>query len=750
MRGAAAHDRLVLAVAALSFCAHLAWLPRHLEDIDSINFALALRDYDVAAHQPHPPGYPVFVLLARGVAALVAPAVPDASTQAAIALSLLAALASLAALLALHAVLRLLIAPPTPLLATSLVASAPMFWITGARPLSDMPGLAGALACHLLILRAARDAARWRDAVVAAVACGLAVGIRSQVAWLVVPLLAWLLWRVLMREGFRRTLALGSCALAAVGVWAVPMVLVTGGTAAYKAALVSQAAEDFEGVPMLVMQPGVRRLAVALVETFVLPWGVWTLAAFVLALAAVGLVGLHRRGRLATWLVLGFSPYLLYHLLFQETETTRYALPIVVPVATSVVLATRVWTGRISMALVALACAVSLGVSVQAHRQYVGRGVTVSETLEAMAAAARAADVPPHVLMHRRVWAETRRARAALHPQPPYDVLPSPIAFEWKEAAALWQRDPDAEVWWLVDPRRGDDVAIDPRARTAMRHVGWPVPVDAVLGGMRPHPFDWATIRRPHWVLLDGWGLTPELGGRAAAAGQGPSTTGATALVRGQSGEVTLLVGGRHVVPAGATPATIAVRVGNGWHREVQVPPGDFALTWTLPAGSLPASGYVPLEVKAADAGHGPERLLLEQFDVQPVGVPVVALHAGWYEPERDTATGRRWRWVADESRLRIAGATGDVRISVGGTWPRHYDRDPEIEIRADGQVIGRHVLSRPFRFEQVVTAAQLQADGGQVTWRVTPSFVAGERTGTADARRLALEIAQIAVQPVR
>ena len=39
----------------------------------------------------------------------------------------------------------------------------------------------------------------------------------------------------------------------------------------------------------------------------------------------IGDLPAHRRARLG----LGYVPYLAYHLLFQETETTRYALPVV-------------------------------------------------------------------------------------------------------------------------------------------------------------------------------------------------------------------------------------------------------------------------------------------------------------------------------------------------------------------------------------------------------------------------------------
>jgi hypothetical protein len=54
-----------LALLLIFFGVHLACLPTTLEDLDSINFALGVRQFDVARHQPHPPGYPVFIALAK-------------------------------------------------------------------------------------------------------------------------------------------------------------------------------------------------------------------------------------------------------------------------------------------------------------------------------------------------------------------------------------------------------------------------------------------------------------------------------------------------------------------------------------------------------------------------------------------------------------------------------------------------------------------------------------------------------------
>ena len=55
----------VSAIALAYLALHLPFLSPNLEDVDSINFALGLRDFDPGRHQPHPPGYPVYIALGR-------------------------------------------------------------------------------------------------------------------------------------------------------------------------------------------------------------------------------------------------------------------------------------------------------------------------------------------------------------------------------------------------------------------------------------------------------------------------------------------------------------------------------------------------------------------------------------------------------------------------------------------------------------------------------------------------------------
>src|SRR3954466_14365316 len=88
------------AIALASLLAHLPFLPPSLEDIDSINFGLGLHHFDPALHQPHPPGYPVYIALGRlslAFVAAIAPSMPQVHAEA-IALAFWSAVAGMLAI----------------------------------------------------------------------------------------------------------------------------------------------------------------------------------------------------------------------------------------------------------------------------------------------------------------------------------------------------------------------------------------------------------------------------------------------------------------------------------------------------------------------------------------------------------------------------------------------------------------------------------------------------------------------------
>ena len=190
--GVRARDRFLVA--------HLAFLPSTLEDIDSLNFALGIHDFDPSKHQPHPPGYPIFIALGKTVARRLACPTP--------ARCFLGRALRCARRLSAHEDLQELEmldgrrTSPSAICRVALATVArrrqPLFWFTALRPMSDVPGLAMTLAAQAALVLAfvrasSRNAAagsarrvgqidRARRALAA-----LAIGMRSQAIWLTRP-----------------------------------------------------------------------------------------------------------------------------------------------------------------------------------------------------------------------------------------------------------------------------------------------------------------------------------------------------------------------------------------------------------------------------------------------------------------------------------------------------------------------------------------------------------------------------------
>ena len=134
--------------------------------MDSVNFALGLRDFDPGRHRPHPPGYPIYMAL--GKAANIVLSEPRAlAIWGALfgALSAFALLRLFAALDALDGALARASGAPPPVAGGRvarppgggdglLTMMAPLFWMTASRPMSDTAGLAVSLAAQAILLTA--------------------------------------------------------------------------------------------------------------------------------------------------------------------------------------------------------------------------------------------------------------------------------------------------------------------------------------------------------------------------------------------------------------------------------------------------------------------------------------------------------------------------------------------------------------------------------------------------------------------
>ena len=143
---------------------------RTLWDWDEVQFALAVEDYDVGFYQPHPPGFPLFILLAK----LVRPVV-SSDFQALQAVTLTASMAVFPVVFLLCRELRFPFA--TAWSGALLTSFLPSVWFFGGTAFSDIPSLVLTIAACALLLRGIRHP---RSLLVGAALLGLAASIRPQ------------------------------------------------------------------------------------------------------------------------------------------------------------------------------------------------------------------------------------------------------------------------------------------------------------------------------------------------------------------------------------------------------------------------------------------------------------------------------------------------------------------------------------------------------------------------------------------
>ncbi len=724
--------RAAAVLAVLFLAAHLPFLPASLEDVDSINFALGIRDYDVAQHQPHPPGYPVYLLAAKAVSIVVRDEV--------LALALLSVVTGGAAVLALFALYRVLAeragAPSSVgFAATVLAATAPLFWFTAARPLSDVPGLAAAIGAQAMIVRAQTV----RALATAALLAGLGAGIRSQVVWLTAPLLLLQWARLPHAERWRAAVAATVAYGAGVAMWLVPLLVASGGPGAYWAALIDQGAEDFSGVVMLWTHPSPRLLAQSLYASYLLPWGVVLLGVVVMAWAAVGAAWLLRRRdrwRVVVTLVAAYAPYHAFNLLFQETATVRYVLPMVVPIAFLAAAGLGAAFSRATLSLSLAAAAAGLFVVASPLAGYARQEAPVFRALGDVRTTATPRDI---LAMHRRAAFDLRRPLRWLGDEAPRFArqLPSPPKHEWLELVNYWNAGGRAPVWFVADPLRSDLALV---RGSAPRVYSWPFEEDAFLGGVRPDEVDVFRLDPPEWYLGEGWALTPETAGVAKEDGRGPGRAPIEGWLRRTAEPVILMIGGRNL---SGPQGELRIAIDGRQIDLLTVPSGFFLRMYELPAGALSGGGdYARLELQATS-----EQIAIEQFDSRARGQLVFGYGEGWYEHEYQPATGRRWRWMSDRAVLDVRSRREPLVLRLAGEI--EAAGSSRVTVRIADRLLFDGTLETPFETSVPIPAEALNDAGTSIELTTREWYVPAEQGWRAapDPRRLGLKVLRLSLE---
>ena len=197
----------------------------YLYDLDSVNFALAMTRFDPAVHQPHPPGYFLYI----GAGRLLNVVFHDAN----LALVVLSILASCGAAIVIYEMALEWFNPMAARFAGVLFLLSPLAWFHGTVALTYIvealfSGLLGFLCWRVYC-------GNQRSVLPASIILGVSAGVRPSSLLFLAPLFVFSLRKV---DTKGRYIGLAALFLT-VAAWFVPMVFASGGLKVYFGALLS-------------------------------------------------------------------------------------------------------------------------------------------------------------------------------------------------------------------------------------------------------------------------------------------------------------------------------------------------------------------------------------------------------------------------------------------------------------------------------------------------------------------------------
>jgi hypothetical protein len=208
---------------AATVLTRFAFRSRFLYDIDSVNFALALQRFDPAVHQPHPPGYFLYVCLGMLSNAIFR----DANT-ALVAISILAGCGAVAVI---HLMAFNWFGRSAANFAGFIFVCSPLAWFHGTVALTYIVEATFSALIGYFCWRVYSGASRF--VLPAAAALGLAAGFRQSSLLVLAPVFLFSIRRAPRKLALQGVGALGLV----LAAWFIPMLYAAGGVNVYIASL---------------------------------------------------------------------------------------------------------------------------------------------------------------------------------------------------------------------------------------------------------------------------------------------------------------------------------------------------------------------------------------------------------------------------------------------------------------------------------------------------------------------------------
>lgn len=296
-----------------------------LEDWDSIQFALGIHEFSIANHQPHPPGYPLYILLARCLNLMLN---NDTTT-----LTLLSAILNSLTIIPLYLLTKKMFDRQTAILTSIIFIFIPANWILSEIGISNIPGqFFYVLIIYFMYIKAGQI----KYTPILSLLSGLILGVRLTEFPIIISLLS-----LIILSNFSIKLTLITTISFGLGflIWFAPTLIMTG-LSNYQAAnsstvayLLKQANSHQYGI---FIENLIFSRLVSFINLFYLGYTKY-LTLFLFSLAFLSLISKNLRSKfkfkfIFVWLLSYLIPFLFLHTkYYYDLKLPQYVLPTVPP-----------------------------------------------------------------------------------------------------------------------------------------------------------------------------------------------------------------------------------------------------------------------------------------------------------------------------------------------------------------------------------------------------------------------------------